>query len=247
MRRHTYGWKPDLPDQRDHLFAAPLARAKLPDSVDLRPGCTPVEDQGQLGSCTGNAIAGAMEFLHRKETKRVVNFSRLFIYYQERKLEGTIDQDAGAQIRDGIKALAKVGVCKEYLYPYNVERFKHPPSIQANADAAKHKIVEYRRVRGLYDMRAALAGGTPVVFGFTVYDSFESDAVAKSGKVPMPGAHERVQGGHAVLAVGYDEAAAVVICRNSWGKDWGDKGYFYLPYGYVTNRDLSDDFWTVTQ
>lgn len=242
----TYGWRPDLPDHRDHLFA-PRRGGILPGFVDLRPGCTPVEDQGELGSCTGNAIAGALEFLYRKAVGKVFNFSRLFIYYEERRMEGTIRQDAGAEIRDGVKAVAKVGAPAEYLCPYKIERFRMKPAKAAYKDALRHRISEYRRVIGLRDLRAALADDFPVVFGFSVYESFESDAVAKTGIVPFPEKNERMLGGHAVLAVGYDDAKEHVIVRNSWGPDWGDKGYCYLPYRYITTANLSDDFWTITK
>lgn len=242
-----YSWRPDLPDQRDFLYAAHLpaeGAATLPPLVDLRSECSPVEDQGALGSCTGQAWAGLMEFLCKKQGLPFVNISRLFIYYNEREIEGTVNQDAGAYIRDGAKTLGKDGVCAESLWPYDVRKFARKPTAKAYRDATLRKLKNYYRLNGLADFKASLASGYPVVFGFSVYESFESAAVATTGIVPMPAKNERLLGGHAVLAVGYNDAREVLIVRNSWGESWGDKGYFYLPYSFIANRALSDDFWT---
>ena len=139
-----------------------------------------------------------------------------------------------------------MGVCKETTYPYVPARFKRKPTKTAYKDALKHTATEYSRVTSLDDLKAALASGFPVVFGFTVYDSFMSDEVAKTGKVPMPAKTEQVQGGHAVLCVGYDDDdMQCAIIRNSWGSAWGDGGYFYMPYAYIGNFNLCDDFWVI--
>ena len=246
LKNSCYGWVPDVPDQRDYLLSAVLrVPAKLPTLVDLRPLCSKVEDQGQLGSCTANALAGALEFLERKDKVSFEDFSRLFIYYDERAVEHTIQSDSGAMIRDGIKTLAKKGVCSETKWPYVVSKFRDKPTPSCFKDAASHKITSYRRIITLDEMRACLAEGFPFVFGFTVYESFESQVVAKTGVVNMPGQGEKSLGGHAVLAVGYDDAKERFIVRNSWGDNWGMKGYFTLPYKYVADRNLSDDFWTI--
>jgi C1A family cysteine protease len=241
-----YGWLPDLPDHRDQRYQLRrLARRALPRSVDLRAGCTAVEDQGALGSCTANALVGALEFLEIKDRLPPTDLSRLFIYYNERAIEGTVRQDSGAMLRDGIKSLAHLGVCDERRWPYVISRFAVRPSAACFARALQHRITAYSRLQTLTDMRNCLASGFPFVFGFTVYESFESTAVAKSGKVNLPARGEAVLGGHAVCAVGYDDAAKRFICRNSWGAGWGMRGYFSMPYAYLENRDLSDDFWTV--
>ena len=246
MKNNRYGWVPDVPDQRDYLLSAVLhIPAKLPRKVDLRPFCSKVEDQGQLGSCTANALAGALEFLERKDKVAFEDFSRLFIYYNERAIEHTIQSDSGAMIRDGIKALAKQGVCLEKKWPYLVSKFKIKPAAYCYKDALNHQITSYHRIITLNEMRACLAEGFPFVFGFTVYESFESQAVAKTGIVNMPKKEERSLGGHAVLGVGYDDDKKRFIVRNSWGENWGIKGYFTMPYNYVADRNLSDDFWTI--
>jgi C1A family cysteine protease len=242
-----YGWTPDLPDARDFTYAAPLIQFPrgLPRSVDLRPQCPPIYDQGQLGSCTGNGIAAAIEFDQHKQGQKEFTPSRLFIYYNERVIEHTVKQDAGAQIRDGIKSVAKLGAPPETDWPYNIKKFASKPPARAYADAKRNLVSSYAHViQDLTQMQGCLAAGYPFVFGFTVYESFESEAVAKSGLVPMPSPGENVLGGHCVVAVGYDATRHFII-RNSWGAGWGMKGYCKMPFEYLLNRHLASDFWTV--
>lgn len=247
-RVSRFGWLPDLPDQRDFIYAArrPLLK-KLPSKIDLRKKCPPVYDQGDLGSCTANAIGGAFEFgLIKQNPSLAFMPSRLFIYYNERVIEHSVDSDNGAMIKDGIKSVNKQGVCPESMLPYNISTFATKPSDQCYHEALKHQVLSYHRVsRNLAQMRGCLADGYPFVFGFTVYESFESAAVAKTGKVNMPKQSEQQVGGHAVMAVGYDHSTKRFIVRNSWGAGWGLKGYFTMPYDYLMNESLADDFWTV--
>ncbi|HMH24365.1 MAG TPA: C1 family peptidase [Puia sp.] len=243
----SYGWQPDLPDQRDLIYSAPhVAAKKLPKSVDLRTHCPAVYDQGQLGSCTANAIGGAIEFDLMKQKAPVFMPSRLFIYYNERVIENTVSSDNGAQIRDGIKTVNQQGVCNERDWPYNTSEFAQKPHSTCYDQALKHKVLSYHRVtRSISQMEGCLADGFPFVFGFTVYESFEGDLVAKNGTLNMPAKSEKVVGGHAVLAVGYNDTQKRFIVRNSWSDSWGQKGYFTIPYDYLMNDNLSDDFWTV--
>jgi C1A family cysteine protease len=243
-----YGWTPDLPDQRDLVYAAPRAvLRKLPSKIDMRKQCPPVYDQGDLGSCTANAIGAAFEFEILKQSKSMDFMpSRLFIYYNERVIEQTVNTDAGAQIRDGMKTVNKQGVCAEKIWPYNINQFAHKPLAECYSSALDHQVLSYHRVpRTLSQMKGCLADGYPFVIGFTVYESFESEAVAKNGKLNMPKKGEQLMGGHAVLIVGYDEKSSRFIVRNSWGDGWGQKGYFTMPYDYLMNENLSDDFWTI--
>ena len=243
-----FGWIHDIPDQRDHLYAAPRRLlVALPPKVDLRQNCPAVYQQGQLGSCTANAIAGAIQFDRTKQNLTpVFRPSRLFIYYNERVIERTVNSDSGAQIRDGIKVVAREGVCPEREWPYDITKFTNKPNPGCYKDARRYRAVQYQRlVQNINQMKGCLASRYPFVYGFTVYESFESQRVAQTGVVPMPRSGEQVVGGHAVLAVGYDDSQQRFIVRNSWGSTWGMQGYFTVPYAYLTDSSLSSDFWTV--
>ena len=243
-----YGWNRDLPDGRDYMYAAPLeVLAKLPSKVDLSDKCPEVYDQGQLGSCTANAIGAALEFDQMKQRKKdPFTPSRLFIYYNERAIEGTISSDSGAMIRDGVKSVNQLGAPPETDWPYVIEKFRNRPPKKAFTAALKNQAVLYQRLtQAESQLKGCLASGFPFVFGFVVYESFESPKVAKTGDAPMPRAGEAQLGGHAVLAVGYDERRQRFLIRNSWGPDWGKKGYFTLPYPYMLQATLSSDFWTI--
>jgi C1A family cysteine protease len=245
-----YGYVRDVTDPRDFAYQSVRpAQAPLPPSIDLRHLCSPVRDQGQLGSCTGFAIAvGLREFLENKTSGKFVKMSPLFVYYEERSLEHSINQDAGAQPRDGMKVLAKIGCAPEKDDPYNVAKFEKSPSTKAVTDAARFKIAAYHRLASLDEIQQCLAGGNGAVLGFQVYESFESNAVAKTGNMPMPQPNEKVVGGHAVFAAGYKMDAkwpggGYLIVKNSWSTAWGDQGYFYMPFAYVTPQ-LVSDAWT---
>ena len=243
-----YGWNPDIPDGRDFMYAAPPeVVAALPPKVDLRPQCPPVYDQGQLGSCTANAIGAALEFDEMRQKEQGASTpSRLFIYYNERVIEGTVSSDSGAQIRDGVKSVNQQGAPPETDWSYDISKFAEKLPQNAYADATKHEAILYQRLtQTLGQLKGCLASGFPFVFGFVVYESFESQEVASSGQAPMPQAGEKQLGGHAVLAVGYDESEQRFIVRNSWGPNWGMSGYFTLPYPYVLQGTLSSDFWTI--
>jgi C1A family cysteine protease len=252
-----YGWRRQLPDARDKVYASRLAAAS-PAEQDLRPAMPPVYDQGQLNSCTGNAIAGAMEYERDRQGLSDFVPSRLFIWYNERAVEGTTASNAGAYIRDGIKVVNSEGVCPETLWPYDSAMFAVTPPKRCYVAALTDQLVQYHAVQTLGDVKDAISSNLAVVFGFTVYQSFESPEVAQTGVMPMPDtATEHVVGGHAVVAVGYSDPNGHVIVRNSWGPSWGDAGYFYMPYQYMTgataNSDsapidgayLTSDFWAL--
>ncbi|MFN8308347.1 MAG: C1 family peptidase [Chitinophagales bacterium] len=249
-RISRFGWRPDMPDFRDKPFAASKKTVKaLPKSVDLRKHLPEVYDQGQLGSCTGNAIAAALQFeLRRQGMQYDFMPSRLFIYYNERVIEGTVDIDNGAEIRNGIKSVNKLGACTEKRWKYSAGKvqFKKKPTADCYNEALQHQVLSYHRVpRDLKQIKGCLAEGFPFVFGFSVYEKFEDEGVAKTGTLQMPAAGEKLEGGHAVLCVGYNDATGRLLVRNSWGKDWGQDGHFTMPYEYILNENLADDFWTI--
>lgn len=248
MARH-YNLTPDPEDHRDRLYMSVTFKheKELPKSVDLRNGCSDVVDQGELGSCTANAIASGLREYWGLQEGKDTRLSRLWLYWKERFLEGTIGEDSGAYIRDGMKVLQQMGCAREEDWPYIISKFTSTPSVNSSSNALTYKIAAYHRVVSLVDLKTSLADGSPVVIGIEVYESFESDQVEATGIVPLPRPSERCLGGHAVLAVGYQDdakalAKGMVICRNSWGCSWGDKGYFYLPYSYF-KRHVTD-MWT---
>ena len=260
-----YGWKKQKSDIRDYplnLMKAvrPLA-VVLPPVVNLRRWCSYVEDQEDLGSCTANAWAGILEYNENKHPiagRKYFNLSRLFIYYNERLIEGTLDEDSGAYLRDGAKAVAKYGVCSEAGWPYITSQFTVKPTDKCYADALPNHIHSYYSLDAntpsatLNNLKICIASGQPFVFGFIVYDSFESDVVKNTGVMPMPNFQtEQILGGHAVMAVGYNDYEQRFLVRNSWGKGWGLKGtnagYFTMPYAFISNAAVASDFWTVVK
>lgn len=235
------GWLPDLPDQRDLAYKPSNPKMKIPASVDLRSLCPPVYTQGNLGACTSNAVAALFDFMRKKEGKPFINPSRLFLYYNCRTLTNTVKSDGGAYIRDAIKVLVKQGVCREAEWPYKIEKFASKPAKLCYDNALRYQALKYHRIDSskLVLLKACLAEGYPFVFGFTMYSNFAPNVV------PMPGTAGTDGGGHAVMCVGYNEAKRLFLCRNSRGVTWGEKGYFWMPYDYLTNTNLSEDFWTL--
>lgn len=248
MPKFVYGWKKDSHDSRDFIFKMVSPKlGPLPSFVDLRPSCPPVYDQGQLGSCTANAIGAALQFEQMRQKITSFEPSRLFIYFNERDAEGTIQEDSGAMIRTGIKVVNRLGFCADDLWPYNPSKFATRPDPLCYSVATGHRSLLYERINDgdLQNMKACLASGFPFVFGITVFDSFESTDMTKTGVLQLPASTENTLGGHAVLAVGYDEPSARFIVRNSWGADWGQNGYFTIPFEYLSRTDLASDFWSI--
>lgn len=267
--KRIYNLKREQEDKRDILLSAVEPdTAELPRNIDLRTACPAIFNQGELNSCTANVGVAAYMMLHNIDTE----LSRLYLYYKERSFEGTIDYDAGATMRSIGKALHKSGICTENLWPYVVENYDEKPSDHADTNASTHKITAYKKIFNYLGIKQYIAkNNLPVMIGMEVYQSFEYESVSNTGIVPLPGENETLLGGHAVLVVGYDDdfrkttngsdqsekvdsitnnpnhneddTSGYFIVRNSWGKEWGDDGYFYLPYSFVSKYAF--DFWVI--
>lgn len=243
--KYGLGWRPDTPDLRDRIYRSKTA--VLPSAIDLEPQFAQISalpfDQGQLGSCTANAISAAILFAEHKEgaaDKTPTVPARLGIYYYERLLENTVNSDSGAEIRDGLKVVAKRGYVDEKQWPYDIATFtKDIVQIQPGAE----HVISYHRIRqNSTPMAACIAEGYPFVFGITVYSSFMD---APNGDIPMPSSGEQVEGGHAILCVGYDSKTRRFKFLNSWGSSWGRSGFGTIPFDYLTHPSLDGDYWTI--
>ena len=281
--KYALGWIPDYPDFRDYTeeteevreilrttgltFRSATKKARpektLPTSADLREWCSPVEDQGRLGSCTAHAGAGIIEYYERKSFHRHIDASRLFLYKVTRNLM-KMKGDTGAYLRSTIGAMVLFGVPPEEYWPYTdgPDDFDKEPPAFCYSFAQNYKTLKYYRHDPpsaaaddiLNRVKTYLAAGHPAMFGFTVYTSVEQ--ASETGRIPFPSPLDKIEGGHAVVAVGYDdkmkiknrfggeETEGALILRNSWGEGWGEAGYGWLPYDYL-RKGLAEDFWSV--
>jgi C1A family cysteine protease len=244
--KRVYNLKIDRVPHTELKFKT-FKKVPLPEAMDLRNNFPPIYDQGVLGSCTANALCAVHEFETIDENiDKGFKPSRLFLYYNERKIEGTISEDSGALLSDGIRSLKQYGVCSESYCPYIIENFTQQPSAAAYKEALEHKVVVSSNIQqDLTTMKLSLVNKNPFVVGIAIYSSFESPEVGKTGMVPMPKKGEQFLGGHAVVVCGYTKDHWIM--RNSWGQSWGDKGYFYLPYLYLLDSKLSSDLWNISK
>ena len=267
---YSLGWERDLPDFRDYSDESDeidsiisksskmrSIRNELPQMVDLRKDCPPIENQGSLGSCTAQAGVGMMEYYQHRAFGKHLDGSRLFLYKTTRNLLGWTGDD-GAYIRTTMKAMALFGICPEEHFPYDIDKYNDEPTAFCYTLAQSFQALKYYRLdpigRGpdkvLYNVKQKLAADLPSMFGFSVYNSMPFEAGVSD--IPFPSGSDRLIGGHAVVAIGYDDNRKIGKCtgalciRNSWGENWGDKGYGWLPYDYVLSG-LAVDFWSLVK
>jgi C1A family cysteine protease len=260
MSKFALGWLPDYPDYRDYLatsnegkkYIAETSRnLKIKQSalkgnpVDLRPFCTPIEDQEGIGSCTAQAGVGLVEYIELNQFQEYLDASRLFLYKVTRNLLG-LTGDTGAYVRTTFKALRLFGTVPESYYPYLTPQYDNEPSPFCYSFARNYQILRYLKLKDLTEVKGILDSGLPVAFGFTVFRSIFLPEVEETGVIKVPTQNDSVAGGHAVAAVGYDDKKRYIIIRNSWGERWGDRGYGYLPYQYF-EKGLCRDFWVLVK
>jgi hypothetical protein len=240
------GCKLGPPSPKD--YRTTFKDSPIPEKVDLRPFCTPVENQGQLGSCTANASVGALEFLYKKNDGRSVDLSRLFVYFNARRMTGQTNEDSGCYIREAMASILAFGVCRENTWPYDVGKLAEQPANEAYSEALKYGSIQYSRVSGSRGAISALAAGYPVVFGTSLPMRCYEEA-ATTGVIPQPTEEERQappKSGHSMLIVGYDKRDERFIVRNSWGEDWGNRGYCTMPFKVIEDFSMFDELWIVT-
>jgi C1A family cysteine protease len=245
--RAAYGFKPSSLDHRDLKFGV-TAPTALPPVVDLSTAINWVYDQEQQSSCVGNSTTSLIRFRRLQQKLPEIDPSRDFIYWQARAIENDTTRDEGCQIRSAMQAVSKAGYCPESMFPFNTHDVFTAPSTEACNNASHNLVTEYVTINQDHNsLRASLAANTPYVCGIEVCQSFESNQVAQTGLVPMPTNSDPVVGGHAVFCVGYNDQTQYYKFLNSWGADWGQKGYFFLPYAFVESADLTTDFFTINK
>jgi C1A family cysteine protease len=243
-----YGWKPSVKDFRRKKYELHphLRTAELPRQIDLRDKCPDVYDQLSTSSCTGNMASFLVQYDLLAEGLPDPNPSRLFIYWNARRREGTTASDSGASISDVIAGIAEDGFIPETLWPFDPDKVTVQPPDGDFEVAKTHSIEDFQSVEQSFDhVGAVLADGRPIGLGVSLYESFESDAVAATGIVPVPKRSEKFLGGHAVACIGMDQDTQMFLMRNSWGKNWGLAGYFWLPFSYLLSPEFASDFWVV--
>lgn len=256
-RLSGYGAVPDPLDKRDFLYTPPRDLGRLPERIDLRDLCPGVHQQGQPPTCTGFSISAAFQFQQRRQNLDDFWPSPLFIYYTERGMQRAQHKTGGANLRAGLKAVSKHGVCPEKMWPYSPKMsvIRTKPPVHAYQFAQHHKILSYQRLEQggrsntvfLNLLKARLSEKAPFLFAFKVYESFEADPDLKSGVMPIPEPYEDFISWHAVLAVGYDDRRRQILVRNSWGPGWGSDGYFWMPYEFIVRKEMTADFWTICE
>lgn len=242
------GWRPDPEDDRDFVYGAPkkikaaVKPAKFIQKMELQ------FDQGPANSCVGNGVSSLIWALHILTGLSKFTASRLFIYYNARKMIGEQNQDNGCVIRDAIKSINTEGACSEGTWAYDLKKLRTAPDSKSYVEGEKHQSIRYEKInRNIEDMKTCLFEGYPFVLGFRVPKSFSSPETRKTGIIKTPTATEPLNSGHCMVAIGWDDSLKALICQNSYGPNWGDKGKAYLSYAAINNPKWSGDFWTIRE
>lgn len=253
MQQRNYGWKKNDLDPRDFAYKLTASVPLVTTNNRTKYFMPDIRDQGQEGSCTGFGWSGFANYLYmnghvseKVEKLSPVPFSPQFLYYNERVQEGTVTQDAGAQIRTGAKVFNKMGICRESTFPYHDTEVTKRPSPAAYKEALNFTIPAYQSLdnSSLAQLVHCLTTGIPFVFGMLVYPEFESAQVAKTGILPMPNLKNKPLGGHCMWCIDYNLQAKGFWVVNSWGKKWGKNGLVFIPQSYLTDTKLCSDFTT---
>lgn len=244
--KYIYGWNRDIPDIRDKYYKQTIKNNIINDNIDLRYHCPKIYNQKELGSCVANSVIFLFEFneiLH--DDKYAFDPSILFVYYNERKKQNTINYDSGSSIRNCIKMINKIGVCDNKLWDYNISEFNKKPPRLCYSESKIYKLIEYYRInQNINDLKSCLNEGYPFIVGISIYQSFEHENFNKTKIIPLPNKNEKLLGGHVISIVGYDDNYGFIM-RNSWGSEWGISGYSYIPYNYICDSNLAGDIWTI--
>ena len=251
LSKYSLNYIFDTEDSRDYRYKDTLLKAvdpnALPSTIDLRSQWGDLFDQGDIGSCVSNSVGYQLRYLIRKSTGKIINMSRLFIYYNGRSISGyPVNQDTGLTMRNGFKSVTSYGAPQETMWPYITSDFADKPSDAAYKSAAGNRNLAYYSVaQNLNEIKKCLKDGYAISFGITLFSSFMTTTVARSGKIPVPNQSvEQRVGGHAMTIIGYEDATSTFIIANSWGQAWGDGGFCHMPYSMILDTSMVGDLWT---
>lgn len=240
-----YGWKKGSNKTKALLYSPAKHILPLPSYVDLQPKCPFIYDQEDLRKCAGNTSSGLTQYLMRKHEYVDWMPSQLALYYWNRMQKGNTSENNDDSLQDAMNSLIKFGVPHESLWKYEPKNFTIKPEKAVWSDGYWHSVkIGLSVEQNIETIKSCVAEGSPIIFGMMVYSYFESPEMKKNGILKMPTSNDKILGGHAVMAVGYDDHTKMIKIRNSWGGKWGKNGYFFMPYDYILNPYYCDDFWT---
>tara|TARA_B110000208_G_C11799546_1_gene441260 strand:- start:2051 stop:2863 length:813 start_codon:yes stop_codon:yes gene_type:complete len=242
-----YGWIPDHPNYNDNTYDAPIKNLLINRKIDLRLNCPGICNRKNIGSSVAHAICYVYEYnIIKHDMNNIFIPSKLFLYFNQRLLKHTQEFDCGSSIRDGLSILDKIGICSEVVYPYDISLIYDKPSDEIYEEASHNKGIEYYKIKPIItNIKTLLQDSIPIIFGFGIYSSFENQVSDNGFTIKIPQENEKFIGGSCGVCVGFNDEKQAFIIMNSKGVEWGDKGYFYMPYLYLTNNNLCSNFWII--